>query len=140
MTVNAEIQQQRTSQIAPNLMALLKAKKISKSPDYSYDALPNITILTDEEHLITFDGFYLKLLDRQTGKEKMIATGTRNQETGDIDWKAHSVSLGLSLEDVEKYDNPSLIVQIKQTILEAYQQEQKISLDRINALTKGDLN
>ncbi|ACK73999.1 hypothetical protein PCC7424_5424 (plasmid) [Gloeothece citriformis PCC 7424] len=120
MIVNAEIQQQRTSLIAPTLIALLKAKKVLKSPDYSYNAEKNQTTLVNGEHLIIFNGFYLKLIDKQTGIEKMIATGTRNQITGDIDWKTHSVSLGLSSEDVKKYDNPSLIVYIKQTLLNAY--------------------
>lgn len=136
MPENISIQQQRTEKVAPVLMALLEAKNVTQASGFSYDDSLNIARYEGTETLITFDGKQLTLWDKQTRLEKMIATGSRNPNTGDIQWKAQHLphlGNGLSAADVHRIANPKVISIIKETLLKAHQQEcQKEQLATLN--------
>ncbi|ACK73998.1 ribonuclease H (plasmid) [Gloeothece citriformis PCC 7424] len=128
MPENISIQQVRTSQVAPVLMALLSAKKITHSPEYFYNPEANRVQFVGEKNTITFDGSYLKMIDNETGLERMVASRTQNDITGDMDWIAHPLphkGEGLTDSHVKHYNNPETKNLIKTVIFEATQQQQQ---------------
>ncbi|WP_013325638.1 ribonuclease H family protein [Gloeothece verrucosa] len=131
MPENISIQQVRTSQVAPVLMALLKAKKMTDSPEYSYNPETNIAQFVGDKNTISFDGTYLKMTDNATGNERMVASRTQNDITGDMNWIAQPLphkGEGLTETHVKRYNNPDTIALIKTVIFEAHQQQQREQL------------
>ncbi|WP_013334846.1 ribonuclease H [Gloeothece verrucosa] len=116
-----QIQQQRTQKVAPVLMALLEAKKLTRSPQLSYNPETNLTSLEGKDYDVTFDGKILNLLDK-SGSLKMIASGVRNQDTGKVDWSSYPLphgGEGLTESDEAKLTDPQFRQLVKEILLRA---------------------
>ena len=117
MPENIAIQQQRTEQVAPVLLALLQAKKLTEPDNFDWDEKTNTLSYKGKQDTISWNGQQISLTNHD-GEIKMIAQVNR------IDNKTQYSALhlplnspGLSQQDVEFFTQHALVNSLKNTLV-----------------------
>ncbi|EAZ88159.1 AAA family ATPase, partial [Crocosphaera chwakensis] len=117
MPENIAIQQQRTEQVAPVLLALLQAKRLTDPDNFNWDENNKTLSYKGKQDIISWNGEQLSLTSHD-GAVKMIAKADKTENQ--TKWKGQHLPLnspGLSEKDVTKFTDYNLINSVKETLV-----------------------